>query len=87
MYVTFLKALRNRLRESNVSLVRHTGTGEIMTGNERKQARGCQHVWVGGMCYVHAEDAESVNAERLNNGLTPLECETCEATYPGTAVK
>lgn len=39
------------------------------------------HTWVGGMCYVHDEDAESTNAERLDKGLDPLECERCEAKY------
>lgn len=40
-----------------------------------------EHNWVGGMCHVHSDDADTVNAERLNNGLTPLECETCEVKY------
>lgn len=39
------------------------------------------HVWVGGMCYVDNEDAETVNAERLTRGLDPLECERDGAKY------
>ncbi len=45
------------------------------------------HVWLGGMMYVHNEDADTVNAERLANGLDPLECERCPATYPGTVTE
>lgn len=41
----------------------------------------CLHVWVGGMCIVDGEDAFSINAERLEKGLSPLECEKCEKTY------
>lgn len=41
----------------------------------------CSHTWVGGMCYVHEDDAEAVNAERLSKSLTPLECENCGESY------
>lgn len=50
---------------------------------EDNDARKCRHTWVGGMCFVHDEDAESVNAERVANGLKPLECQNCDAAYPG----
>ncbi len=48
---------------------------------EDEDARKCNHTWVGGMCYVHDEDAATVNAERVARGVSPLECERCGASY------
>lgn len=48
---------------------------------ERTDCERYGHSWVGGMMVVHSEDAESVNAERLAQGLEPLECDDCGEAY------
>jgi len=63
-----------------------TDTSEIdIIGTREWNCDTDDHVWVGGMMYVHNEDADTVNAERLANGLDPLECERCEVEFPGVA--
>lgn len=52
-----------------------------MIGTREWNCENDGHTWVGGMCYVHAEDADTVNTERVVKGLEPLECERCEAKY------
>lgn len=43
-----------------------------------------RHTWVGGLNYVHNEDAQAVAKERLDAGIPTLTCEACDKTYkPG----